>query len=837
MSLLRRFVPVLLLVAGCVDIPSEDRGQVTQAVFDPTVADIPTPNDLAMKDGQIAIDWDERLSDAENTIKSQLNGHDGFSNGSSARVRFTAQVSASSFSDDTVYAIDLGLDGKETPTRVNLDREYAECDSSLSLVSPTGLVPGHKYLFAVRGGENGVKDVNGKPIASMPAFHLLRAGKDLREHLDAIPGKSLEEKKAAAEKLEAIRQSYEPFFQILEEQGLPRREVAVLWSFTTTKHGEVYFDPGSKRIPFPNDLLRDPVTGLVNVPIAADEKPEAVALKKGLSTLDGFSTTAAFALDSSTAIDRSTVVAGKTVRVFAKLPDGTAVEKKDIATSVSDDGKKLVIQPLTPLLPATSYSVIVAGVKDVKATPLFEMPLQQLLAVDKPLIDEAGKSTISSLCIDTVKKVEPLRQNLQPALQSIGADRENVSAAFTFTTLDVVKHVQALWRVPYDENLPLTVENVESGNPFERGYGITMPDIAKIITGKMTTMEFLDPTTRSFRDNGAGVQKKIDFVLTIPTGLSQGAKVPTVIFGHGLFTERRLGMMVANRLASLGMATIMIDFPYHGERSACTADNQCNIGGTCRADGTCDNGFLRVPSFFLGAGMGPGTPSATGGAFIDVANLPASRDHFRQAFVDLSAETRLVREMDWKPVTGGFALDGEKLSWVGISLGGIMGANMSGIDPYYKSMLLNVGGAGIVELMKDSATLGTVLKLGLSQKGINEGTPEWDQFMNAAKWLLDDVDPINISPYARARPATYVDPKTGQTLQQAPKRLRLQMANGDAVVPNNSTLRLKAATGVSDADFRAFTTSPGEGHGFLANPTDIGYLPGQQDMADFLGGN
>ncbi|MFL5318905.1 MAG: hypothetical protein ACJ790_04555, partial [Myxococcaceae bacterium] len=140
-------------------------------------------------------------------------------------------------------------------------------------------------------------------------------------------------------------------------------------------------------------------------------------------------------------------------------------------------------------------------------------------------------------------------------------------------------------------------------------------------------------------------------------------------------------------------------------------------------------------------------------------------------------------------------------------------------------------------LMADSDTLGTLLKGVFLTKGIAVGSPEWDQFINAAKWILDDVDPINIAPYAKTRSITYVDPLTGETKQQQPKRLRMQMAKGDSVVPNSSTYRLRDATGVPSSEFHEFNVNAATGHGFLANPADIGFIPGQADLGDFLGGN
>src|SRR5688572_25639091 len=87
----------LALLAACgPSIPSEERPKVILAVFDPSAANLPTPNDLAMKDGKVAIDARDELSAAENELKLSFNGLDGFSTGSSARVVFTSGISAAS---------------------------------------------------------------------------------------------------------------------------------------------------------------------------------------------------------------------------------------------------------------------------------------------------------------------------------------------------------------------------------------------------------------------------------------------------------------------------------------------------------------------------------------------------------------------------------------------------------------------------------------------------------------------------------------------------------------------------------------------------------------------
>src|SRR5207244_484248 len=131
-----------------------------------------------------------------------------------------------------------------------------------------------------------------------------------------------------------------------------------------------------------------------------------------------------------------------------------------------------------------------------------------------------------------------------------------------------------------------------------------------------------------------------------------GAKTKVVVFGHGLNTSRQLGLMVADRLARSGFATLTIDLPLHGDRTVCLQSSDCTTGATCAPDGTCQGGDLaRLP--VVPGVPGPGVPIATGKAFVDVENLGGARDHFRQAVIDLSATVRLVRELDWRTVTQG----------------------------------------------------------------------------------------------------------------------------------------------------------------------------------------
>ncbi len=821
---MRRALLLSLPLLACEpSIPNVQHPPVVTVVYDPAVADLPTPNDLALQNGVVAIAPSTAFSATENALHVSLNGRDGFSTASTGQVRFSGPISGASVTAGSALAYDLGDHGQGLATEVGVSRTYDDCTHVLSLASSTGFTPGHTYLFALRGGDAGLKDASGGPVYESPAFHLLRAGKDLTQHLDPIPGATRAEKLANATKLEAVRQGLEPYFQTLETKGVPRAEVIALWAFTVQSNGESELDPNAQVVPFPDDLLKDPKTGLVSIPVLPSDNADEQLLKAGFNQLDGFSTTAALYVDFTQALDASTVSAS-TVRLFARE---SKQQVSDVDVTLSSDGKRITLQPKSPLLPGTAYVVVAQGLKDGAGHPVTPMPLDGVLTVGQPLVDASGKSQLTFLCADVAKQLEPMRAGIGGVLVAAQIPREGVSAAWTFTTQDIRARAEELWNTPYVQNLPLTVLN-----PVSAAGPLVMPNVGQQIAGQIYTWDRLDPTTRVFKPNGAGQPRAIDFILSIPKGAT--GKVKVVVFGHGLNTERRLGMLLADRLARAGFAMMAIDLPLHGERTLCQTDSNCALGNHCAPDGSCLNGsqpgdLARGPGY---PGVpGPGTPTATGTGFIDIANLFASRDHFRQALIDFSAQMRMVREFDWSSVTGGVGLDGDHIDYAGISLGGILGGSESGVEPRFEAMLLNVGGAGLVDAMRESATFGPMLTSGLAAKGITAGTPQYHAFVNAARWVLDEIDPINLATYAKTRPWQYVDPKTGQQVSAAPKALRLQEAIGDSVVPNTATARLVTATGIDPStQFAQFIGT----HGFLADPAEASCYAGQEDMAGFL---
>ena len=492
-------------------------------------------------------------------------------------------------------------------------------------------------------------------------------------------------------------------------------------------------------------------------------------------------------------------------------------------------------------------------------------------------------------------RLEPIRAQLAPALdylESKDISRASLAAVVPFTTVDVEGHTRALLKVPYDQRLALDSTNTKVISP----QLTVLTNVAQVIEGEFETYDMLDPTTHAF--GATGQPRRIKYTLTYPTGFGNGSKPKVVLFGHALTTERRLAWWEANRLAQQGFAVFSFDWPYHGERSSCHATMPiCSVinglfattnsngtvspgptictdpsnsdqqgvepaflcsSGVCGDDGFCVNGdFNRYSLYntvFSGTLTEPGTPIASGAAFIDLNNLGATRDHFRQSEIDISAAYRFLTQTDWTQILpAGLELDTSDVTYTGISLGGILGGIESGEEPHISTLALNVGGAGLTDLFQESTTFGLILPPGLASQGISVNPPNlagW-QFLAAAHWLLDDVDPINIAHFAIQQPDDYVDVMTGQTAHWPQKRVLVQMAGADTIVPNASTYRLRAmlspecvvcdSTDDSCAKNQTcvFSTFPAASHIFEADPLealDGNAINGQDQVAKFLAG-
>lgn len=349
--------------------------------------------------------------------------------------------------------------------------------------------------------------------------------------------------------------------------------------------------------------------------------------------------------------------------------------------------------------------------------------------------------------------------------------------------------------------VPTSVTDVSSNTPAERRMEPAMPSVDRIVTGKMTTLDYLSPTTRRFRPGGQARERRIPFVLTLPE--TDREEVPVVIFGHGSKTSRELVYTVADPLAEAGYATFAIDFPYHGARAICTSHADCagrawcSPHGQCRRPGGRDGRVRTVEApEWLWPG-GPSYPLTSGDPFLDLRDLRATRAHFSQALVDLMQSVRVLRGADWRRATGGVDLDGDAISYVGISLGAIIGADLAAVEPAIRTYVLNAAGGDFFGLIQDSETVKPRFERLMTLRQYERGTRRFADFRRRARALLRPVDPVDAAAHATREPYMYFDARS-DTWKRAPdRRILIQMSEGDDVVPNRNTRMLASAMGLN----------------------------------------
>ncbi len=326
---------------------------------------------------------------------------------------------------------------------------------------------------------------------------------------------------------------------------------------------------------------------------------------------------------------------------------------------------------------------------------------------------------------------------------------------------------------------------------------------ATTLTGGSTTAQgptnpysFSTGITQAVRSSGQLVgfyntDRVIPFVYFIPAG--GAATYPTVIFQHGITSQKEAAAAAADTIALSGKATIAIDLPMHGA--------------------------LASPANTIQ----PGDSAATiaqkqanwGSDFMSLTSLLTTRTNIQQAALNLHRLEILMRTgtpfgTAFATYSGG-AITGYptpgatgNITFVGQSLGSIVGAYYlagnttldptAGHPPYTPTSLqtdmkgfLSVPGSTLAYLLKDSPAFGPTVNAGLSAASggtVVPGTTAYTQFFLVAQTITDPVDP-----------ATMTLPLAAGLLSRFTYRLAMQEAVGDQVIPNYTTRYLGNALG------------------------------------------
>jgi len=901
---------LVLAAGGCrPDLPNDPPVAFVSAVFDPTTAKIPLPNDLAFLGNLNAVCPPPANTTTGSTgcAQAELLASFGGVFPNDQEVAVTIDFTLTTFDSknkptDTAPDLDLTTLTPSTflvfgstpagngpvPIAPITAADYVKlADHGTLTIHNVGNAPWPpgSYAVAIRGGDSGVKTTDHQPINASPVFHLVAQGKDMTDPANqGLLKAQLGSFAAAAEQgavLNLIIGKYKAAAYPVIDQVFPHEELAIMTTFTINPATNVPINSARGQAPLPIDLLRDHTTGrlsqvaactLAQQPLAADGTCTAPAAA-GFLALDGFSTTGAIIARTSDVIQAATVTG--TSAMLYDLTDAahpvlvpatsliiqpcevtsTFPTSCNASTALSE---AVVIQPAggtvgdqssvfrtKPLKDNTNYAVVMTtDIHDKNGRAIGPGTVASVLHLTNPVV-VGGKSALQGIDDATAAALEVMRLQLVPvfaALTTAGVAGNKIAMAYTFHTQTILSQAVDLAALPYITDaatkLPIasTFSAGDPGPAFAKygAPGLPLTNIDQILEVDITTFNALDVATGAFLAHPENaVPEQIHVLIAtpkpdnanIPDCAGQlapfGKCAPLMVFRHGFRRGRADMLTVADSFAAAGMVTVAIDAAKHGDRSFCTsgttgADSGCTGGGACTTNlpagaqgdvhppGTCAGGFVK-----LGVNGSLGNPDgipAVSGNYLVSANFFRTRDTMRQDLID---ESQLIRALAFVPSgpppqnhavfdfifarsagkTGhGLLIDPTTIYFSGQSLGAIQGAMDVAANPRISRAGFNVGGGTLVDIFTNlNSTFRPQVDPLLTGLGITRGTAQFLQFLVVAKTVLDPADPINFVGHLTEN--TLDDkllkpPVAGEPQKQDPKRILVQVAHCDAVVPN-----------------------------------------------------
>ncbi|MCC6648863.1 MAG: hypothetical protein IT374_25270 [Polyangiaceae bacterium] len=531
---------------------------------------------------------------------------------------------------------------------------------------------------------------------------------------------------------------------------------------------QVMYGPASstKLTPFPSNRYARPdatsKTGL-RVAIGADTTadvfvstyPTQVA---ELNANDGFSTVGGAVVHFTGPVDPATLTgAARLVNVDPSSPGFGDVVAHDELYFPTDPEElipagdyALVLAPRAPLRPRTRYALALTdAVKDASGARV------------GPSSDT--RALLSGAAAGAYE--DDVRAALTTVRERAALGDAKIVLATVFTTLgphdELLAGAAALAAAPAPvlTSIEVAKDGKRDVDPVRVGF-----------TGRFDAAEYRSQADRKFVLEGGAPRPQLTvslpFNLDFSDKKSSGPR-PVVIFAHGLNGDRDGTWGTSERLAALsarGVAVIGIDSPEHGDRKP-------------------SKDSFPTFSFF-------GIDAATG-----TFDMGRARDNFRQMTLDQLALMRLIGtlgSLDVLPVgapDGVPDLDVGAVVYIGHSFGSVQGATFLALTRGVRAAVLNVGGAGLTTLMRDSNTF-KVLVNGFRPPGTRDG--DVARFFVAAQGIVDAGDAANFAQFVLGG----APPGAGGW---APTSVLLQEVVNDTIVPNSSTSLLAHALGLAQA--------------------------------------
>jgi hypothetical protein len=253
---------------------------------------------------------------------------------------------------------------------------------------------------------------------------------------------------------------------------------------------------------------------------------------------------------------------------------------------------------------------------------------------------------------------------------------------------------------------------------------------------------------------------------------------PVAIVQHGIGRNRSDALSMADSYADACFVVVSMDMPLHGITDTasplyCAPTKPQCIGATERTFN------VDLVNNTTGAAGSDGKIDDSGTHMINLTSPATGRDNLRQAEADLIQLTKSVAGLAIAPGTpapaGPLGVDPARISFVGQSLGGIVGGSHIHFTNDLRTATLESPGGVITKLLLDSQYFGPRIRSAVAAGGLVPDSYSYNLFFRDFQAVIDSGDPIN-----HIKDAVAMHP------------VHLFKILNDTVVPNSSTDRLIA---------------------------------------------
>ena len=530
--------------------------------------------------------------------------------------------------------------------------------------------------------------------------------------------------------------------------------------------------------PYPSD--RYLVDGHVDIP---ETSPDLLNVPGGeetvaeLEAMNGFSTSGGVIVTFDGPVDVSTI---------SLLPDQLPDQAEPLrdASAYTEEGSPLYLLDvargeLVGLIPRyweqqkddyyiqDEYTIIA-----MPAVPL-RPGAEYLFVVSDALRAQTGGKTLRSPDMDTLLAADDayatqVNAGIDALTGVVAIRREQIVLATSFTTATV-----------HDELLVLADAVRAQPTPaLSEAWTVDRDEDPRArLRAVFETDEYRKPSPDSrFEIDADGVaqpqgQNGLEVFVDVSDKMSSAPRT-VVIYGHGLGGDKDGSWGTALRLADINAAVFAIDSPHHGTRAS---------GG----------GAESIFSFF-------GIEISDQSSFV----IGRARDNFRQMAIDQLQLVRLIGSLSTLDMLPPGAPDGvpdfdtSRIFYIGHSFGSVQGPTVFALAPEITHAVWNVGGAGLMMLLRDSGTF-SLLVNSLAPDGIASGAVA--RFMAVTQAIVDPGDALNYAPFALREEPPAPDGAMGVP-GWVPREVLLQEVIADSIVPNSTSRALARAAGLQLID-------------------------------------